>query len=150
MIAQLSRGRVNTYIWNVRPDEDARGGLFWFGETENAGLVATEDEQKRARRFLILSFGRDGDDARTIVDMELIWIVAFMGLGKNPESITSALVGMAPWCGALDETASEAGIEYQVDAYLSGASLEHVLSDVRFDPEKPALDYPWPDSLRNG
>ena len=149
MIAQLARGEVNTYMWEVRPDEDARGGLFWFGETENAGIVAAEDEAERARRFRILSFGREGGDARSIVDMELIWIVALMELGKNPAGLISALRGADPWCGSFDEAAAEAGLEYQVDAYLSGAPLEHVLSDVRFEPARRVLDYPWPDGIRS-
>ena len=41
MIAQLARGEADAYMWEVRPDEDARGGLFWFGETENARIVVT-------------------------------------------------------------------------------------------------------------
>ena len=84
--------------------------------------VATDDADARAQRYRILSFGRDGDDAREIVDMELIWMTAIARGGLDPKGLITALEGGVPREGGYDEAALEEGVDYRVAAYFAGGA----------------------------
>lgn len=144
MIVRPAKGKKTSFRWHVIPHDRGETPYFRnFFATENVGVVAAEDDESRARRFRILSFGKEGDDARSIVDMELIWVLAFMKSDQDPKGFIVAMERQLNWSADFEEVAYEAGVDHQVTAYLSGVPLEYVLGDVDFEPGTHILDHPW-------
>jgi len=140
----------NTYEWSIA------GEALRFGSTDNAGVLERAAEIERQLRFRRLSFGRDGDDAHQIVDMELIWLVALMNTPSkfcvDSRAFKHTLSENVVWSTAprawndwnlYAECGKCVGVDYMVDAYLDGVPLEHVLADVEFLPDHEVLDPFW-------
>jgi hypothetical protein len=150
MRAQLIKDSAERYEWTIIADGEQ--GFRGMLDTENArDLLAYDVSELRELRFHRLTFGRRGDDAHQIVDMELIWLAALIKAGWSSVNHLVRAVGAGivwstapkPWSDWDDYewVARQCGVDFMIDAYLDGVPLEHVLADVEFLPDRELLEY---------
>ena len=114
------------------------------GQTEDADEISREPKDWQIARFRRLSFGCEPGDklrAEAIVDMELIWLLGLLSVIQAHSYVLAtsfqfALTDPAYNDGtpAMDwydyeQRAKEAGVDYQIEAYLEGTQLDYILSD---------------------